>query len=51
LEDDNGWGQYEEEDQQHVFQEDHPDVTNFLDLLNRIVTPPLPPNPIDTLFG
>ncbi len=32
----------EEEEQQHPFQEDHVDVTNWLDLLNRIVTPPLP---------
>ncbi len=42
---DNGWGkeeEEEEEEQQHPFQEDHVDVTNWLDLLNRIVTPPLP---------
>ncbi len=31
----------EEEDQQHPFQEDHVDVTNWLDLLNRSVPPPL----------
>ncbi len=41
------WGQNEEEDeeeeQQHPFQRDHVDVTNFLDPLNRNVTPPLPP--------
>ena len=47
LEEDNGWGQDEdedeEEDQQHPFQQDHDDVTNFLDLLNRSLTPPLPP--------
>jgi hypothetical protein len=49
LEEDNGWGQEEEEEeeeeeeqQQHPFQEDHVDVTNLLDLLNRIVTSPLP---------
>ena len=51
---DNGWGQEEdddeeeeeEEEQQHPFQEDHVDVmidvTNWMDLLNRSVTPPLP---------
>ncbi len=32
----------EEEEQQHPFQENHVDVTNWKDLLNRIVTPPLP---------
>jgi hypothetical protein len=40
----------EEEEQQHPFQKDHVDVTNFLDLLNRNVTPHLSPNPSDTLF-
>jgi hypothetical protein len=43
---DNGWGQdeeeEEEEDQQHPFQEDHNDVTNFLDLLKECDTPPPP---------
>ncbi len=44
---DNGWGkeeeeEEEEEEQQHPFQEDHVDFTNWLDLLNRTVTPPLP---------
>ena len=46
MEEDNGWGQEEEEEEeahQHVFHQDHVDVTNFLDLLNRSVTPPLPP--------
>ena len=33
----------EEEDQQDPFLEDHVDVTNFLHLLNRSVTLPLPP--------
>ena len=33
----------EEEDQQDPLQQDHVDVTNLLDLLNRSVTPPLPP--------
>ncbi len=41
----------EEEEQQHPFQQDHDDVTNFLDLLNRSVTPPFPPHPSDTLLG
>jgi hypothetical protein len=50
LEEDNGSGQEEEEDQR-PFQEDHVDVTNFLHLLNRIVTTPLSPTPSDTLFG
>ena len=40
----------EEEEQQHPFQKDHVDVTDFLDLLNRNVTPHLSPNPSDTLF-
>ena len=46
LEEDNGSGQEEEEeeDQQDPFQEDHVDVTNLLHLLNRSVTPPLPPH-------
>ena len=43
---DNGCGQEEEEEEeeedQHPFQEDHVDVTNWMDLLNRSVTPPLP---------
>ncbi len=45
LEEDNGWGQEEEEEEeeQHPFQQDHVDVTNFLHLLNRSVTPHLPP--------
>jgi len=52
LEEDNGSGQEEEEeDQQHPFQSDHVDVTNFLHLLNRSVTPPSLPTPSDTLFG
>ncbi len=53
LEEDNRSGQEEEEeeDQQHAFQEDHVDITNFLHLLNRSVTHPLPPTPSDTLFG
>ena len=45
-EEDDGWGQEEEEEEeeeeQHPFQEDHDDVTNLLDLLNRNVGPPLP---------
>ena len=44
----------EEEQQQQTCQWDHvdsDDVTNFLDLLNRSVTPPSPPSPSDTLFG
>ena len=32
----------EEEEEQHPFQEDHVDVTNWLDLLDRSITPPLP---------
>ncbi len=46
LEEDNGSGQEkeEEEEQQHPLQQDHVDVTNFLHLLNRSVTPPLPPD-------
>jgi hypothetical protein len=46
LEEDNGSGQEEEEeeDQQDPLQEDHVDVTNLLHLLNRSVTPPLPPH-------
>ena len=59
LEEDNGWGQEEEEEeeeeeekeQQHPFQEDHVDVTNWLNLLDRSMTPPSPVNPSDTLFG
>ena len=45
LEEDNGWGEEEEEEEesQHPFQQDLVDVTNFLHLLNRSVTPPLPP--------
>jgi hypothetical protein len=43
---DNGCGQEEEEEEeerkeQHPFQEDHVDVTNWLDLLNRNMTRPL----------
>ena len=46
LEEDNGSGQEEEEEeeQQDPLQEDHVDVTNLLHLLNRSVTPPLPPH-------
>jgi len=46
LEEDNGSGQEEEEeeDQQDPLQEDHVDVTNLLHLLNRSVTPTLPPD-------
>ncbi len=47
LEEDNGRGQEEEEEEeeeeQHPFQQDHADVSNVLDLLNRSVTPPPPP--------
>jgi hypothetical protein len=45
LEEVNGWGQWEEEEEeeQHPFQQDHVDVTNFLHLLNRSATHPLPP--------
>ena len=43
---DNGCGQEEEEEEeeeeQHPFQEDHVDVTTWLDLLDRSITPPLP---------
>ena len=43
---DKGCGQEEEEEEEeeeeHPFQEDHVDVTNCLDLLNRNMTPPLP---------
>jgi hypothetical protein len=43
----NGCGQEEEEEEeeeeeQHPFQEDHVDVTNWLYLLDRSMTPPLP---------
>ena len=42
----NGCGQEEEEEEeeeeQHPFQEEHVDVTNWLDLLDRSMTPPLP---------
>ena len=45
----------DKEEEQNPFQKDNVDVTNFLDLLNRIVTPPLPQgechDPSDTLFG
>ena len=47
LEEDDGSGQEEEEeeeDQQDPLQEDHVDVTNLLHVLNRSVTPPLPPH-------
>jgi hypothetical protein len=44
MEQDNGSGQEEEvDDQQHPFQEDHVDVTNFLHHLNRRVPPPFRP--------
>ena len=33
----------EEEEQQDPFQQDHVEVTDLLHLLNRSVTPPLPP--------
>ncbi len=49
LDEDNGCGQEEEEveeeeeeEEEHPFQEDHVDVTNWLDLLNRNVTPSPP---------
>jgi hypothetical protein len=51
---DNGWGKEEEEEEEEdeeQYQEDHVDVTNWMDLLNRSVTPPSPVNPSDTLFG
>jgi hypothetical protein len=35
----------------HSFQEDHVDVTNWMDLLNRSVTTHSPVNPSDYLFG
>jgi hypothetical protein len=42
----NGCGQEEEEEEEeeekHPFQEEHVDVTNWLDLLDRSMTPPLP---------
>ena len=46
LEEDNGSGLEveEEEEQQDPLQEDHVDVTNLLHVLNRSVTPPLPPD-------
>ncbi len=46
LEEDNGSGQEEEEeeDQQDPLKEDQVDVTHLLHLLNRSVTPPLPPH-------
>ena len=46
LEEDNGSGLEveEEEEQQDPLQEDHVDVTNLLHVLNRRVTPPLPPD-------
>jgi hypothetical protein len=46
LEEDNGSGQEEEEEEekQDPLQEDHVDVTNLLQLINRRVTPPLPPD-------
>ena len=34
----------EEEEQQYPFQQDHVDVTSLIHLLNRSVTPPLPPD-------
>jgi hypothetical protein len=34
----------EEEEQQDPFKQDHVEVTYFLHLLNRSVTPPLPPD-------
>jgi hypothetical protein len=34
----------EEEEQEDPFQQDHVEVTDLLDLLNRSVTPPLPPD-------
>ena len=43
---DNGCGQEEEKEEekeeQHPFQEDHVDVTNWMDLLNRSMTLPIP---------
>ena len=45
LEEDNGSGlEEEEEEQQDPLQEDHVDVTNLLHVINRSVTPPLPPD-------
>jgi hypothetical protein len=47
LEEDNGSGQEEEEEeeeQQDPLQDDNVDVTNLLHLLNRNVTPHLPPD-------
>jgi hypothetical protein len=46
LEEDNGSGQEEEEEeeQQDPLEEDHVDVTNLLQLFNRSVTSPLPPD-------
>jgi hypothetical protein len=34
----------EEEEQQDPFQQDHVEVTDLIHLLNRSVTPPLPPD-------
>jgi hypothetical protein len=46
MEEDNGSGleEEEEEEQQDPLWEDHVDVTNLFHLLNRRVTPPLPPD-------
>ncbi len=54
-EENDGWQEGEDEEdneeEQNPIQKDNVDVTNFLHLLNRSVTPPLPTNPSDTLFG
>ena len=45
LEEDNGSGlEEEEEEEQDPLQEDHVDVTNLLHVLNRSLTPLLPPD-------
>ena len=54
-EENDGWEEGEDEEdndveRQNPFQKDN-NVTNFLDLFNRNVTPPLPTNHSDTLFG
>jgi hypothetical protein len=44
LEENRSGPEEEEEEQQDPFQQDHVEVTDFLHLLNRSVTPPLPPD-------
>jgi hypothetical protein len=43
LEENRSGSEEEEEEKQDPFQQDHVEVTDLLHLLNRSVTPPLPP--------